>query len=310
MRSRGAHALFVLALLVALTLGVLADPAAASDRIRVVATINDHRLLVEAVGGDLVEVDVLARPAQNPDDLEVRPSHMAKVRRADLLVINGLDVDSWVEAVVVGANNPKVIPGAPRRVDVSRGIPVLEVPTTKVDRSMGDVHPAGNPHYYLDPGLTPLTTGTILEALARVAPQHRATFEANRQAFLARVSAALAGWQRALSPYRGAPVVVYHKEWAYLLSRFEIRQVDTVEDRPGIPPSPGHLVQLIRRIRDEKIKAVLVSAWNDRRTAERVAAEAGARVVLLAHGAGAIKGTETYFDLFDYNVKALIQALE
>jgi len=300
----------VLTLLLALALGSLVDVAGAADRIRVVATINDHRLLVEAVGGDLVEVDVLARPAQNPDDLEVRPSHMAKLRRADLLVINGLDVDAWVEAVVVGANNSRVVPGAAGRVDVSRGIPVLEVPTTKVDRSMGDVHPAGNPHYYLDPGLTPITTGNILEALARVAPQHRATFETNRQAFLTRVSASLAGWQRALERFRGTLVVVYHKEWAYLLARFDIRQVDTVEDRPSIPPSPGHLVQLIRRMRDEKIKAILISAWNDRRTAERVATEAGARVVRLAHGAGALKGTETYFDFFDYNVKALIQALE
>jgi zinc/manganese transport system substrate-binding protein len=140
-----------LALVIVTALGWPGRPPAA-DRIHVVATINDLRLLAEAVGGDLVETDTLARPAQNPDDLEVRPSHMAKVRRADLLVINGLDVDAWVEAIVVGANNPKVVPGAPGRVDLSLGIPVLEVPTVRVDRSMGDVHPAGNPHYYLDPG--------------------------------------------------------------------------------------------------------------------------------------------------------------
>jgi zinc/manganese transport system substrate-binding protein len=284
-------------------------PAPAADRIRVVATINDLRLLAEAVGGDLVEADTLARPAQNPDDLEVRPSHMAKLRRADLLVINGLDVDAWVEAIVVGANNPKVVPGAPGRVDLSLGIPVLEVPTVRVDRSMGDVHPAGNPHYYLDPGLTPQVTATLVDALARVAPQYRATFEARRQQFLDKVSAALAGWTRTLAPLKGAPVVVYHKEWAYLLARFDIRQVDTVEDRPGIPPSPGHLVQLIQRMRDEKIKVIIVSGWNDRRTAERVAADAGAKVLLLAHGAGALKGTDSYFDLFNYNVQQLADAL-
>ena len=295
---------------VAVPLALSAGEAAAADRIRVVATINDHRLLAEAVGGDLVEVDVLAKPEQNPDDLEIRPSHMAKVRRADLLLINGLDVDAWVEAVVVGANNPRVIPGAPGRADLSRGIPVLEVPTTRVDRSMGDVHPAGNPHYYLDPGLTPIVTATLVDALARVAPQHRADFETRRQQFLDRVSTALAGWTHTLERFRGAPVVVYHREWAYLLARFEIRQVDTVEDRPGIPPSPGHLVQLIRRMREEHIKVILVSSWNDRRTAERVAAEAGAKIVLLAHGAGALKGTETYFSLFDFNVRALAGALE
>jgi ABC-type Zn uptake system ZnuABC Zn-binding protein ZnuA len=298
------------ALAALLALGLGPADAAAADRIRVVATINDHRLLAEAVGGDLVETDVLARPDQNPDDLEVRPSHMVKVRRADLLVINGLDVDAWVEAIAVGANNPRVIPGAPGRVDLSRGISVLEVPTTKVDRSMGDVHPAGNPHYYLDPAQTPQVTATLVEALARVAPQHRVAFEARRAQFLERVSAALAGWTHTLEPFRGAPVVVYHREWAYLLARFGIRQVDTVEDRPGIPPSPGHLVQLVRRMRDERIKVILVSSWNDRRTAERVAAEAGAKVVLLAHGAGALKGTGSYFDFFDFNVRALVGALQ
>jgi zinc/manganese transport system substrate-binding protein len=297
-----------LALVIVAALGWPGRPPAA-DRIHVVATINDLRLLAEAVGGDLVETDTLARPAQNPDDLEVRPSHMAKVRRADLLVINGLDVDAWVEAIVVGANNPKVVPGAPGRVDLSLGIPVLEVPTVRVDRSMGDVHPAGNPHYYLDPGLTPQVTAALVDALARVAPQHRATFETRRQEFLERVSLALNGWARTLAPFKGAPVIVYHKEWAYFLARFDIRQVDTVEDRPGIPPSPGHLAQLVRRMRDEKIKAVIVSAWNDRRTAERVAADADAKVVLLAHGAGALKGTDSYFDLFDYNVRHLAEAL-
>jgi zinc/manganese transport system substrate-binding protein len=297
-----------LALVIVTALGWPGRPPAA-DRIHVVATINDLRLLAAAVGGDLVETDTLARPAQNPDDLEVRPSHMAKVRRADLLVINGLDVDAWVEAIVVGANNPKVVPGAPGRVDLSLGIPVLEVPTVRVDRSMGDVHPAGNPHYYLDPGLTPQVTAALVDALARVAPQHRATFETRRQEFLERVSLALNGWARTLAPFKGAPVIVYHKEWAYFLARFDIRQVDTVEDRPGIPPSPGHLAQLVRRMRDEKIKAVIVSAWNDRRTAERVAADADAKVVLLAHGAGALKGTDSYFDLFDYNVRHLAEAL-
>jgi ABC-type Zn uptake system ZnuABC Zn-binding protein ZnuA len=123
------------------------------------------------------------------------------------------------------------------------------------------------------------------------------------------VSLALNGWARTLAPFKGAPVIVYHKEWAYFLARFDIRQVDTVEDRPGIPPSPGHLAQLVRRMRDEKIKAVIVSAWNDRRTAERVAADADAKVVLLAHRAGALKGTDSYFDLFDYNVRHLAEAL-
>ena len=215
--------------------GLGSGPAEAADRLRVVATIADLGSLAEAVGGDLVEVDVLAVGTQNPHDLEVRPSLMVKLRRADALVMNGLDLDSWAETVVLGASNPKVLPGAAGRIDASRGIPVLEVPTTRVDRSMGDVHPLGNPHYTLDPGLAPVITEYILEGLARLAPEHRAAFARNREAFLGRLQQALAGWTRALEPYRGAKVASYHAKFAYLLSRFGLAPAGVIEDRPGIP---------------------------------------------------------------------------
>src|ERR1700675_3024439 len=159
-----------------LALGFLAVDAEAADKIRVVTTTTDLKALTEVVGGDLVEVDSLARGSQNPHDLEVRPSLMIKVRRADLLVLNGLELDGWAEVVIQGANNPNVIPGAPGRVDASQGIMVLEVPTSRVDRSMGDVHPAGNPHYPGDPGMAPAITANILDGLARVAPQSRSVF--------------------------------------------------------------------------------------------------------------------------------------
>src|SRR5262249_50409616 len=167
--------------------------AAEAAKLRVVTTTTDLKALTEAVGGQLVEVDALARGNQNPHDLEVRPSLMMKVRRADLLVMNGLELDQWAEVVVQGANNSKVTPGASGRIDASQGIPVLEVPTTRVDRSMGDVHPVGNPHYSLDPGLAPIITSNILEGLARVAPGSRGTFEQNRKEFLGQLEPALAG---------------------------------------------------------------------------------------------------------------------
>src|SRR5881397_1253037 len=204
----------------AVVLGLLTPGAGAADKIRVVATITDLKALTDVVGGDLVEVDALARGNQNAHDLEVRPSLMVKMRRADLLVMNGLELDQWAEVVIQGANNPKVIPGAPGRVDASQGILVLEVPTTRVDRSMGDVHPTGNPHYTLDPGMAPAVTQNILEGLARIAPQHRAAFERNRQQFLARLEEGLGRWNKALEPYKGAPVVVGHAMWVYLLTRF------------------------------------------------------------------------------------------
>ena len=290
--------------------GLLAVSAQGADKIRVVTTTTDLKALTEAVGGGLVEVDALARGNQNPHDLEVRPSLMVKVRRADVLVLNGLELDQWADVVVQGANNPKVIPGAPGRVDASAGILVLEVPTTRVDRSMGDVHPVGNPHYSLDPGLAPAVTANILEGLVRVAPEYRAMFERNRAEFLGRLEPALRGWSATLAPFKGAPVVVYHAQWAYLLARFGLTQVGTVEERPGIPPAPGHVAKLIQLMKDEKVKVIIVEPWSDYKLAERVAQEAGGQVVLLATGVGAVKGAETYLDAVDYNVKTLAKALK
>jgi ABC-type Zn uptake system ZnuABC Zn-binding protein ZnuA len=293
-----------------LLVGLLAISAQGADKIRVVTTTTDLKALTEAVGGGLVEVDALARGNQNPHDLEVRPSLMVQVRRADILVLNGLELDQWADVVVQGANNPKVIPGAPGRVDASAGILVLEVPTTRVDRSMGDVHPVGNPHYSLDPGLAPAVTANILEGLVRVAPEYRTMFERNRAEFLGRLEPALRGWSATLAPFKGAPVVVYHAQWAYLLARFGLTQVGTVEERPGIPPAPGHVAKLIQLMKDEKVKVIIVEPWSDYKLAERVAQEAGGQVVLLATGVGAVKGAETYLDAVDYNVKTLAKALK
>ena len=290
-------------------LGVLAGGVGAAEKVRVVTTTTDLKALTEAVGGDLVEVDALARGNQNPHDLEVRPSLMVRVRRADLLVMNGLELDQWAEVVVQGANNPKVIAGAPGRVDASHGIPVLDVPTARVDRSMGDVHPAGNPHYSLDPGMAPAVTGTILEGLARVTPPHRAVFERNRQEFLSRLALAMARWSASMAPFKGAKVVVYHPLWSYLLTRFGLVQVGTVEDRPGIPPTPGHLTKLIGLMKADQVKLVIVEPWSDQKLAERLAREAGVKAVILATAVGSVKGADSYIDAVDYNVNALAQAL-
>ncbi len=301
---------FTITILAVLTLTfLLRVPARGADKIRVVTTTTDLKALTEAVGGDLVEVDALAKGNQNPHDLEVRPSLMVKGRRADLLVMNGLELDMWAEVVVQGANNPKVIPGAPGRVDASAGILVLEVPTTRVDRSMGDVHPVGNPHYSLDPGLAPAVTANILEGLARVAPQSRATFERNRQQFLGQVDQALIRWSAMMEPFKGAKVIVYHTQWAYLLTRFGLVQVGTVEERPGIPPAPGHLVKLIQLMKDEKVKVIIVEPWSDLGLSQRVAQEAGAKAVILAAAVGGVKGADTYIGAIDYNVKTLAATL-
>src|SRR6266849_5176435 len=188
-----------LSLLLALVLAVaslLGPGAEAAEKLRVVTTIPDLKSLAEAVGGDLVEVESLTRGTQNFHEAEVRPSMMLKLRRADLLIENGLELDSWAEVAVQGANNSNIIRGAPGRIEIAHNVPILEVPTTRVDRSGGDVHPLGNPHFSLDPGLAPIITQNILDGLARVAPQHRAAFEKNRQAFLTRVEGEMARWTK------------------------------------------------------------------------------------------------------------------
>jgi ABC-type Zn uptake system ZnuABC Zn-binding protein ZnuA len=290
-------------------LAFLAGSAEAADRIRVVATIPDLKSLAEAVGGDLVEVETLARGSQNAHEIEIRPSLMLKLRKADALIENGLELDTWIDLVVQGANNGRVVRGAPGVIDASRGIPVLDVPTTRVDRSMGDVHPLGNPHYTLDPGMAPIITQNIVDGLSRVAPEHRAVFQSDRDAFLRRLNVAMARWEKMMQPFRGAKVVVYHPQWVYFLTRFGLVQAGTVEDRPGIPPSPAHLTRLIRLMKDGGVKLIIVGPWNDQKLAARVAEEAGAKAIVLPPMVGGIKGADDYLSTIDYNVNALAQAL-
>jgi zinc/manganese transport system substrate-binding protein len=284
-------------------------PAAGADRIRVVTSTTDLKALAQAVGGDLVEVDSLARGNQNPHDLEIRPSQMVKLRRADLVVLNGLELDGWAEVSIQGANNPRLIPGAPGRVDASVGVPVLEVPAGKVDRSMGDVHPVGNPHYTLDPGMAPIITANIVEGLARVAPEQRAAFEQGRQAFLAKLEPAMTAWAQTMAPFKGVKLVVDHSQWSYFFARYGLVLAGTVEERPGIPPTPGHLVRLTAQMKADGVKGLILEPWGDRKLGDRLAADTGARVVALAPGAGAVKGTEVYLDWIAYNVNTLAQTL-
>ena len=301
--------LVLTAVLAALSLSL---PGAHAERkLRVVVTIPDLKSLTEAVGGDLVEVDSLTRGTQNFHEAEVRPSMMLKLRRADALIENGVELDTWADVAVTGANNANIIRGSAGRIEISRGIQLLEVPTTRVDRSMGDVHPLGNPHFSLDPGLAPIITQNIVDGLSRLAPDNRPAFEKNRQAFLQKLDGEMDRWTKLMEPVRGGKVVVYHPDFIYLLTRFGLVQVGTLEDRPGIPPSPQHLVQIIRQMKAEQVKVILVEPWNDLKLAERVAAEVGgAKALVMANSVGAVKGADNYIAAIDYNLKTLAQVLK
>jgi len=274
-----------------LLLGLLSAVGAdGAHKLRVVTTIPDFKALVEEIGGDLVDVESLARGSQNAHEIEIRPSLMLRLRRADLFIENGVEL-------------------APGRLDASRGINLLEVPTTRVDRSSGDVHPLGNPHYSLDPGLAPIVTQNILDGLIRVAPELRGAFEKNRQAFLGRLEEAMVRWTRTLEPFKGARLVVYHPDYSYFLTRFGLVQTGMLEDRPGIPPSPQHLAQLIRQMKEERVRVILIQPWNDLKLAQRVAEDAGAKAIVVPTMVGGAKGADTYIGTIDYNVNVLAQTL-
>jgi ABC-type Zn uptake system ZnuABC Zn-binding protein ZnuA len=295
--------------LAVIAVAALTGAVDAADKVRVVTTIPDLKSLTEAVGGDLVDVDSLTRGTQNFHEAEVRPSMMLKLRKADLLVENGADLDAWIDVAVQNANNATIVRGGRGRIEISRGVPLLEVPSTRVDRSMGDVHPLGNPHFSLDPGLAPTITQNILDGLLRVAPQHRAAFERNRAAFLARLDEQMGHWTKLMEPVRGAKVVVYHPDFIYFLTRFGLVQLGAVEDRPGIPPSPQHLVNLIRQMKEEGVKAILVEPWNDVKLANRLAEEAGAKAYVMATAVRAVNGADNYLAAIDFNINTLAKAL-
>jgi ABC-type Zn uptake system ZnuABC Zn-binding protein ZnuA len=298
----------VLAALVGLS---VAHPAAtpAQERLRVLATLPDLWAITRALVGDLGDVQVATRPGQNPHDLEIRPSQILLVKRAEILVRNGLDEDAWIDPVIESSGNPRLLRGSPSVVEAVRGLQVLKVRTGAVDRSLGDVHPAGNPHFTLDPGTAPIVTANIVAGLGRLRPDLAERLEANRRRFLDEVAAATQRWTETLAPYRGAPVVSYHDSWPYFYRAFGLEELGVIEDRPGVPPSPQHLAALIRQMRERGVKVVLVESWYPTDTPMAVARAAGAQILVVPQSPGAVKGTDTYIGHLDALVTAVAAAL-
>jgi ABC-type Zn uptake system ZnuABC Zn-binding protein ZnuA len=286
-----------------------AVPAQAGQRIRVITTSTDLKALAEEVGGERVEAESLSRGYQNPHSIEVRPSYMVKLAKANLFVRIGLDHEPYVEQLLAGARNPRIMPGSPGYVEAWRGIELLEVPPPGADRSLGDIHVFGNTHVWLDPENAKIIARNIAEGLKRVSPGDTALFDRNLQQFSQHIDAALSGWTRKLAPFRGTRIVTYHSDLAYFARRFGLLVVGYVEPRPGVPPSPSHVAELTGLMRAEKVPLLVVVNYYDPRLPERIGGETGAKVLITPLSVGGAKGIDTYFALMDYLVTEVAAAL-
>ncbi len=292
-----------------LSLALCMNGAVAGDTIKVVTTTSDLRSLVQEVGMERVEAISLAPPTQNVETYDPRPQDLQKLREAKLVVRIGLDYDLWINKLLRDAR-PDLRRGGNAYVDASTGVPLLEIRSVSFDATPGHSHGAGNPHFWLDPANAEVIAGGIMEGLIRVDPAHSAAYRNNRNAFLARLNAKMAEWRRKLERYAGAPIVTYHNSWPYFARRFRLNIVDSIEPRPGIPPSPSHLAGLLRKMKDNQVAVILVQPFEPAQTPRMLAEKTGARVVPLAPSVGSVPGTDDYLALIDYNVSLLAAAFE
>jgi ABC-type Zn uptake system ZnuABC Zn-binding protein ZnuA len=300
---------FLVALCVASGLAMgQAAPARAQGRIRVVATTTDLRSLTEAVGGDLVDAVSLVPANFDAEEYQPKPQDVLRLRDARLVVRVGLDYDLWFDRLLEAAAPRELGRGGPGYVDASYGIAPLEVRGVTVGPGDGHAHGSGNPHYWLDPRNAEFITANIMEGLARIDPANAKTFETNRQAFLARLSAKLTEWEARLAPLRGMPLIAYHNSWPYFARRFRLDFADFLEIKPGVPSTPSHLAGIIETMRTRGVRLVVREPHEPERDVAFVGAKTGASVVALAASVGALPGTDDYLALFDTDVAALVQA--
>ncbi len=292
----------------ALALGWLQAGLVFAQQIRVVATFPDLADITRQIGKELVSVDSLATGVEDPHGVPMKPSFVPRLNRADVIVLTGLDDEhSWLPALLEVANNPKILLGRPGYIDCSIGVPVLEAPTL-VDRSEGDLHPKGNPHYMLDPVNAKIAARNIAAGLSRNFPQHQQAFDKNLKAYVAELDNWIARWEKMAVPLRGVKYVEYHPQWIYFADRFGMKRVGSIELKPGIEPTPNHIVELVQQIKQEKPQLLLYGAQNPR-FPQQISAETGIKALRLYSNAGAQPETNSYIKWIDYTVRTLVQAV-
>jgi ABC-type Zn uptake system ZnuABC Zn-binding protein ZnuA len=289
----------------------LAGTARAQTRLNVIATTPDLASIAAEVGGDRIRVDSIAKGYQNPHFVEAKPSFILMLQRADLLIVVGRELEiGWLPPLIQQSRNARIQPGAAGYLDASLQARILDVPQGAVTRAMGDIHPSGNPHYWLDPENGKLIARSIATKLIERQPGDRSYLEQRYAAFAQRLDASVKGWLAAAAPAKGLKVVTYHRSYPNFADRFGLEVVGYVEPKPGIPPSPQHTLQLIADMKRQNVKLILVEPYFDLKTPNAIARETGAQVLVLPPSVGGVKEATDYFKLFDYNINLLVNAIQ
>ena len=298
-----------LAILAALLISSL--PARAQGKLNLIATTEDLAAIAREVGGDHITVDSIAKGYQDPHFVEAKPSFILKLQRADILVLVGRDLEiGWLPPLIQQSRNSKVQVGADGYLDASLQARILEVPQGQITRAEGDVHPLGNPHYWLDPENGKIVAREIFDRLVRFRPNDRAYFEQRLNDFNSRLGDAEKRWVAMMAPYKGVKVVTYHRSFPNFAERFGLDIVGYVEPKPGIPPTPQHTLDLINQMKRTNVKLVLVEPYFDLKTPNAIGRETGAEVLVMPPSVGGVKEVTDYFKLFDYDLNLLVNAIK
>jgi ABC-type Zn uptake system ZnuABC Zn-binding protein ZnuA len=290
---------------------MVAPTVAETKKLIVVTSTTDMAALAQEVGGDRIDVESIAKGYQDPHFVEAKPSFLLRLRHADLLIHVGLQLEiGWLPPLITQSGNPKIQMGAQGNLDASRFAEILEIPQGTVTRAEGDVHPLGNPHYWLDPDNGRRIARGIANKLADLDPGDSAFFQQRFQDFDKRLSAAEQKWDAEMKPWRGRKVVTYHRSFPNFAKHIGLDVIEYVEPRPGIPPTPGHTIEVIQLMKRENCKVVLVEPYFDLKTPQSIGREAGAQVVVYLPSVGGEKQATNYFELFDYDIGLLIKAFQ
>ena len=295
-----------------LLLAILSSvPAFAQGKLNVVTTTEDLASIARDVGGDRITVEAMAKGYQDPHFVEAKPSFILKLQKADVLIVVGRDLEiGWLPPLIQQSRNTRIQPGSEGYLDASMHASILEIPAGQVTRAMGDVHPQGNPHYWLDPENGKRIAKDIADKLSQQRPNDRAAFEQGLAGFMARVDDGMKRWLAQMAPFKGMKVVTYHRSFPNFAARFGLDIVGYVEPKPGIPPTPQHTLDLINEMKRQNVKLVLIEPYFDSKTPNSIGRATGAEVVVLPPSVGGVKEATDFIKLFDYDINLLVEAIK